>query len=305
MAGIEPLTSRDLRNTSGWNTGYRCNMSCAHCHVAAGPGRDEIMERETVQAVIKVLDSDSIDTLDITGGAPELHPDFRTLVVEAKAAGKKVVVRTNLTIIAERGMEYLPEFYAHQGVQLIASLPCYLEQNVNTVRGNGAFAKSIDTIRTLNRAGFGTEQQGALPLGLVYNPAGAFLPPQQSVLESDYKRELQARYGISFTRLYAFTNMPVGRFRESLIRRNEFEKYQALLASAFNPAAVDKIMCRTIINVGWEGTLYDCDFNQALGIPVTLEKHRTVRDFDRQALSQRTIAVGAHCYGCTAGQGST
>lgn len=263
------------------------------------------MGRDTAEAVLTALESKSIETLDITGGAPELNPHFRFLVYQAKKAGKKVIVRTNLTILAEPGMGDLPEFFLRQGVLLIASLPCYLEQNVSAVRGDGAFIKSIDALRSLNKVGIGLDKADSPGLALVYNPAGAFLPPQQKVLEADYKRELHARYGISFTRLYAITNMPIGRFRRSLLRRNEFEKYQALLASAFNPDAVDKVMCRTAVSVGWDGKLYDCDFNQALGIPVAPERHRTIREFDHRALSARTIAAGDHCYGCTAGQGST
>jgi radical SAM/Cys-rich protein len=263
------------------------------------------MDRETVDKVLQVLQENPIETLDITGGAPELNPHFRYLAAEAKKAGKKVIVRTNLTIFFEPGMESFPRFYADQGVELIASLPCYLEPNIKAVRGEGAFRKSIDALRTLNALGYGTGSTG-LALSLVYNPGGAFLPPVQTRLEADYKRELKARYDISFTRLYAFTNMPLGRFRNSLIRMNELEKYSAMLVSAFNAATIDNIMCRHLISVGWDGRLYDCDFNQVLGLPVTPEdNHRTIDTFDLKALAGRIINIDDHCYACTAGEGST
>lgn len=286
------------------NLGYRCNMGCGHCHVSAGQGRPESMSRTTVRNVLDVLRENPIDTLDVTGGAPELNPAFRDLVAGARSLGKRAIIRTNLTVFFEQGMKDLPDFYKEQNVELIASLPCYLEGNVNAVRGRGAFEKSIEALRKLNKLGFGREEQGFV-LNLVYNPGGPFLPPLQAALESDYKKELKARYGISFTRLYTFANMPAGRFRDSLIERRELEKYVSMLASAFNPAALDHIMCRSLLNVGWDGTLYDCDFNQALGVPVDPERTRTISYFDYSVLSRRNIAVDDHCYGCTAGQGST
>lgn len=283
------------------NLGFQCNMACRHCHVSAGPARPEVMDRGIIDDVLKVLQKNPIDMLDVTGGAPELNPAFRYLVAEARKAGKRVIVRTNLTIFFEPGMEDLPEFYEEQGVELIASLPCYLEENVNAVRGRDAFHKSIEALRRLNARGFGN----SLPLSLVYNPGGPFLPPVQEALEADYKKELKTRYGISFTRLYTFTNMPIGRFRDSLIQRNELEKYTAMLASVFNPLTLGNIMCRSLVNVGWDGRLYDCDFNQAIGVTVSAGDSRTIRDFDYDKLLRRTIAVDEHCYGCTAGQGST
>lgn len=301
--GQRPLSAREI-GVLQVNLGYRCNMGCGHCHLSAGQGRTESMSGATVRNVLTVLRENPIDTLDVTGGAPELNPAFRDLVAEARSLGKKVIIRTNLTVFFEQGMKDLPDFYKEKKVEVIASLPCYLEENVNAVRGRAAFAKSLDALRELNSLGFGREETG-LALNLVYNPAGPFLPPLQAALESDYKKELKARYGISFTRLYTFTNMPLGRFRDSLAARGELEKYLSLLASAFNPAALDRVMCRSLLNVGWDGRLYDCDFNQALGMTVNAGGIRAIRDFDHQVLSARTIAVDDHCYGCTAGQGST
>src|SRR5574337_689303 len=301
--GRDPLRAERI-SVLQVNLGYQCNMSCGHCHVSAGRGRKESMNRATAEAVLLVLRDSPIGTLDLTGGAPELNPQFRHLVREARKAGKTVIVRTNLTIFFEPGMEDLPSFYREQGVELAASLPCYLEQNVDAARGSGAYTRSIEALRRLNAEGFGMEDQASLQLSLVYNPGGAFLPPVQAGLEADYKRELKQRHGVSFTRLFAFTNMPIGRYREQLSRRGELENYRALLSSAFNPATLDRVMCRTMLSVGWNGTLYDCDFNQVIGSPVTAGS-ASIDEFDYDALSRRTIAVGDHCYGCTAGQGSS
>ncbi len=298
-----PLTARGIKVLQV-NMGYRCNMACRHCHVAAGPGRTEAMEQKTVDAVLSALLANPIDTLDITGGAPELSPHFRALVGEARKAGKRVICRTNLTIFSEPGMEDIPEFYKDRGVELIASLPCYLEENVAAVRGNDAFKKSIDALRRLNSLGFGDGPEGK-PLSLVYNPGGAFLPPSQCALEADYKRELKCRYGVSFTRLYAFTNMPIGRFRDSLVASGTFDQYRDMLSSAFNPQTLDNIMCRGLVSVGWDGRLFDCDFNQVLGLGVDPDIPQHIRDFDYDAFAHRRITVDDHCFGCTAGQGST
>jgi radical SAM/Cys-rich protein len=284
--------------------GYQCNMACNHCHVSAGPGRTEIMGKSTVDAVLQVLKNSSIETLDITGGAPELNPLFPALVSSARKMGKRVIARTNLTVFFEPGCEGFPEFYRDNEVELIASLPCYLEENVNGIRGNGAFQKSIDALRRLNSLGYG-EDSGRLSLSLVYNPAGPFLAPAQSGLEADYKRELKARYGIVFNRLFAFTNMPIGRFRDTLVKSGNLGTYMDMLVSAFNPATLEKVMCRSLVSVGWDGRLYDCDFNQVLGIPVTSGVPQDISMFDHTALSNRNISVDDHCYGCTAGQGST
>jgi len=298
-----PLLAREIRVLQV-NLGYQCNMACRHCHVSAGPGRAETMGGALVDDVLRVLRENPIETLDITGGAPELNPYFRRLVSEARKAGKRVIVRTNLTIFFEQGMGDLPEFYRDHDAELIASLPCYLEENIAAVRGSGAFKKSMEALRRLNSLGFGSGTAGR-PLSLVYNPGGAFLPPLQSALEADYRRELRDRYGISFTRLYVFTNMPIGRFREALVTSGAFAQYLDMLASAFNPGTLDNIMCRTIVSVGWDGRLYDCDFNQVLGLGVEPDKPQHIRDFAHDALARRCITVDDHCFGCTAGQGST
>jgi len=262
------------------------------------------MSREVVEAVMRVLADNPIDTLDITGGAPELNPHFRMLVSSAKREGKRVIVRTNLSILLEKGNEDLPEFYRDHGVDLVASLPCYLEENVDAVRGIGAFGKSISVLRMLNRAGFGYGSDGQ-SLTLAYNPRGAFLSPAQNDLEADYKRELKNRYNITFNRLFTFTNMPVGRFRDTLVRNGNLEIYQEMLASAFNPATLENIMCRSLVSVGWNGMLYDCDFNQMLGLGLDCNVPQDIRNFDHAVLSRRIISVDDHCFGCTAGQGSS
>ncbi len=298
-----PLTAQGVQVLQV-NLGYRCNMACTHCHVSAGPARSESMSRETVEEVLRVLLDNPIETLDITGGAPELNPHFRMLVARVKTAGKRVIVRSNLTVLLDKGHEYLPEFYRDHDVDLIASLPCYLEENVDAVRGSGAFDKSIKALHILNRMGFGNGTDGR-SITLVYNPRGAFLSPSQSALEADYKRELKDRYNVTFNRLFAFTNMPVGRFRDSLIRNGNLEIYQEMLASAFNPATLDTVMCCSLVSVGWDGRLYDCDFNQALGLGVDGSVPGHITNFDHELLSQRVISVDDHCFGCTAGQGSS
>ena len=285
------------------NMGYRCNLSCSHCHVEAGPGRSEVMDSGTVDAILRALAGSPISTVDITGGAPELNPHFRRLVGSARLSGKRVIVRTNLAVLHEPGMEDLPRFYREQGVELVASLPCYQRDNVDAARGSGTFEKCIASLRNLNDLGYGIP--GGRPLHLVYNPAGPFLPPSQGALEQDYRRELRDRYGVSFSTLYAITNMPIGRFQERLARSGELERYRDLLACSFNPTALDGVMCRTLLSVGWDGRLYDCDFNQVLGMTVNSGAPAHIGDFDYAALSGRTIRVGDHCYGCTAGSGSS
>ncbi len=299
----EPLTARGI-TVLQVNLGYRCNMACSHCHVSGGPVRSETMDSRTVDSVLRAFLESPIETLDITGGAPELNPHFRRLVFEARKEGRRVIARTNLTIFSEPGMHDLPEFYREQGVELIASLPCYLEENVIAVRGRGSFQKSIEALRRLNSLGFGNGSSGPA-LSLVYNPGGAVLPPAQGALEADYKRELMGRYGISFTRLFAFTNMPIGRYRDFLLHNGGVERYLDMLASAFNPDTLDTIMCRSLVNVSWNGSLHDCDFNQVLGFSTITGVPNHITSFDFQALASRKIAVDDHCYGCTAGQGST
>ncbi len=277
-------------------------MACKHCHVSAGTGRQEAMDGENIEAVLTVLRSTDINILDITGGAPEMNPHFFHLVREAKRIGKHVMVRTNLTIFFEDGMEYLPEFYRDNDVEIIASLPFYLESNVDRVRGKGSFQKCVEALRKLNSLGYGA-QGSEKKLRLVYNPSGAFMSPSQKMLEADYRRELQERFGITFDSLFTFLNMPIGRFRDYLVRSGNFEKYMEKLICAFNPETLEGLMCRHLINVGWDGTLYDCDFNQMLGLGV--HSSRSISDFDHQELVDRAINTGEHCYGCTAGRGST
>jgi radical SAM/Cys-rich protein len=286
------------------NLGYRCNLTCTHCHVAAGPARTEIMDRETVESVLRVLLENPLETLDLTGGAPELNPNFRWLVAAARRAGRHVIVRTNLSVFFEPGLEDTPRFLREHGVEVVASLPCYLEGGVDQMRGGGTFAKCIAGLRQLNDLGYGGASN-ELRLSLAYNPSGASLAPVQGVLEEVYRRELGTRHGISFTGLFTFTNMPIGRFRDSLVRTGGFDQYLEKLACAFNPQTLDGVMCRRLVSVGWNGSICDCDFNQALGLTVTPEESRHIASFDYEALARRDIAVDDHCYGCTAGQGST
>ena len=286
------------------NIGYKCNMACKHCHVEAGPYRTQEMGKETIDTVLSVLRDNDINTLDITGGAPELNPYFRYLVLEARNIGRHVIVRTNLTIFFENGMEDLPEFYGKNSVEVTASLPYYIESDVDRVRGSGTFQKSIKALERLNRLGY-ANGSSTKKLNLVYNPSGAFLPPSQKTLEEDYKRELQRRFGISFDKLYTFANMPIGRFRDYLMRTNNLEKYMEKLMNAFNPKTIDGLMCRYLVSVGWDGILYDCDFNQILGLNLNKDCPQHIKDFDYSRLSKRNIILGEHCYVCTAGQGST
>lgn len=298
-----PLRALDMKVLQV-NLGYRCNMACKHCHVSAGPARIETMDAETAEKVLRALVGNPFDTLDLTGGAPELNPSFPMLVTGARNAGRRVIARTNLTIFFEEGMGHLPRFYRDRDVELVASLPYYLEDGVDRVRGGGTFRKSIEALRTLNALGYGRESSGP-PLSLVYNPQGMFLAPAQCSLEAEYKRELKDRFNVSFTRLYTFTNMPIGRFRDFLIRTGNLEKYLNKLSAAFNPGTLDGIMCRHLVNVGWDGSLFDCDFNQVLGQKTASDVPRHIDRFDFTALSGRAVAVDDHCYGCTAGQGSS
>ena len=301
--GSGPLTAGDI-GILQVNLGYRCNMACRHCHVEARPDRDQMMGKETVGAVLAAVKSGGIGALDITGGAPEMNPHFRSLVEEANKTGCRVIIRTNLTIFFEDGMEYLPEFMGDHSVEVVASLPYYTESDVDRVRGQGTFEKCIRALQRLNSLGYG-RTAGDKKLNLVYNPTGAFLSPAQEALEDDFKRELDRRFGISFDTLYTFTNMPIGRFRDYLIRTGGVEKYMEKLASAFNPETISGLMCRSLINVGWDGRLYDCDFNQMLGHAVHNDCPHNIKEFDLSRLRGRTITVGDHCYACTAGRGST
>ena len=285
------------------NLGYRCNMTCKHCHLEAGPSRTELMDSTTIDKSLMVLRDYTIGTLDLTGGAPELNPHLRPIITEADRMGRRIIVRSNLTIFYEHGMENLPDFYSENRVEIIASLPHYAETGADKVRGNGTFSKSIAALKRLNSLGYGTVPEKKLHL--VYNPRGAFLPPSQPELETHYKKELQTSFGIVFNCLYTFANMPIGRFREFLIRSNNIKPYMEKVKSAFNPDTLCNLMCRRLVNVGWDGALYDCDFNQALGLRVDEDCPRHIRDYDHAVLSGRKIMMGNHCFVCSAGQGST
>ncbi|HUI68122.1 MAG TPA: arsenosugar biosynthesis radical SAM (seleno)protein ArsS [Nitrospirota bacterium] len=299
----EPLKALEI-TTLQVNVGYQCNLACKHCHVASGPARTEIMDKDMVDAVLRALSGSPVNIVDITGGAPELNPSFRYLVKEARNLGRHVIVRTNLAIFYEKGMADLPEFYQDHDVELVASLPYYLEDNVDRVRGSGTFKKCIAALQKLNSLGYGNGT-GGKNLSLVYNPQGAFLPPAQKTLEEEYKKELKSRFNIFFNHLYAFTNMPLGRFEDFLTRTGSLEKYMDKLTCAFNPQTLDSIMCRHLISVRWDGALFDCDFNQVLGLPLDAGAPAHIRDFDHDRLATRLIDVGDHCFGCTAGQGSS
>ena len=286
------------------NVGKTCNQTCRHCHVDAGPDRRENMSRETAEAVLRVLEQSDIGTLDITGGAPEMNPQFRYLVEQASGLGRRVIDRCNLTILVVNGFTYLPEFLAEHQVEIIASLPCYLEENCDSQRGDGVFRQSIEGLHRLNELGYGKPESG-LTLTLVYNPIGPSLPPDQTSLEEDYRRELRTRYEVEFTNLITITNLPVSRFLSDLLETGQYETYMEKLVGAFNPAAVEGVMCRTMLSVDWLGNLYDCDFNQMLELPLRTESGRTIFDLDLAELSNREIQTGRHCFGCTAGCGSS
>jgi len=285
------------------NVGKFCNQTCEHCHVGAGPHRKEIMTGETAGRVIEWLAASRVPAVDITGGAPELNPSFRRIVESSRALGRRVMVRNNLTVIFEPGMGWLPEFFRDQGVELICSLPCYLEENVDTQRGEGVYEKSIRALKMLNGAGFGPP--GELVLNLVYNPVGAHLPPPQKALEEDYRRELGERHGIRFNELFTITNMPISRYASYLKVIGKMDSYMNLLRSSYNPETLPGLMCRNLISVGWDGTIYDCDFNQMLDMAVGNGRPLKLWEAAPEDLIDRDIATGDHCYGCTAGTGSS
>lgn len=287
------------------NLGYRCNLSCTHCHVNAGPKRTEEMSEEMIQQIIRLLETSRFHTLDLTGGAPEMHPSFRELVVAAREMGVTVIDRCNLTILDEPGFEWLAEFLAEQRVQVVASLPCYSDKNVDAQRGKGVFERSIDALQVLNALGYGVEQS-SLTLDLVYNPGGAFLPPPQQSLEQDYKRRLWEDHGIKFDRLLTITNMPISRFGSVLMAKGQFENYMQLLHDNYKQENLSAVMCRTTISVDWRGYLYDCDFNQMLNLPMVDQNQPLhISDLLTTAVEGFPITVAEHCYGCTAGQGSS
>lgn len=298
-----PLFS-DRVDTIQVNMGRLCNQSCKHCHVDAGPHREEVMSRDVAESVVKALENEDIANIDITGGAPEMNPQFKYLVEKFRSLGRHIMVRSNLTVHLEEGKEHLSEFLKNHGVEIIASLPCYLQQNIDAQRGAGVAAKSVKVLRRLNELGYGKPDTG-LVLNLVYNPPGLSLPPHQEKLEADYRRELADRYGVVFSNLYTITNVPIGRFKSTLSANGTLSEYMEKLDEAFNSCVVDSLMCRNLVSVGWDGTLYDCDFNQMLSLPVIGETARTMKEFDLLSLEKRRIATGDHCYACTAGAGSS
>jgi radical SAM/Cys-rich protein len=297
---------RDRVTTLQLNVGKLCNMACHHCHVDAGPKRKEIMSGRVAERVLEILATNpAVRTLDLTGGAPELNPEFRRMVTEARRLGRRVVDRCNLTVLHEPGQEGLVEFLAANRVHVVASLPCYGEENVDRQRGGGAFAKSIRALQELNELGYG-RMGSELELDLAYNPVGAFLPPAEAELETRYRDELWRNFGIRFNRLLTITNMPISRFAAALRRNGQLEAYMGLLVNHFNPATLPALMCRTLLSVAWDGAVYDCDFNQMLGIPIGALRPRTIWDLTQlDSLTGKLIATGAHCFGCTAGAGSS
>jgi radical SAM/Cys-rich protein len=301
-----PPLRRAQLTTLQVNLGYRCNQACLHCHVNAGPTRTEMMDQPVVDLVLTVLERRGIGILDVTGGAPELHPQFRRLVRDARKHGAAVIDRCNLTVLQEPGQEGLAAFLAQQQVRVIASLPCYTEQNVDSQRGAGVFVRSIAALQELNALGYG-QADSDLTLDLVYNPLGPVLPGAQDQLETDYKRELGEKFGIVFNHLLTLANMPIQRFGSTLISKGQFADYMRLLRDNHRPENLDRVMCRDLVSVDWRGYLYDCDFNQMLGLPLQLDGQPRphLRDLLQQDLAGRPIRVANHCYGCTAGQGSS
>ncbi|MDF9407647.1 MAG: Antilisterial bacteriocin subtilosin biosynthesis protein AlbA [Pelotomaculum sp. PtaB.Bin013] len=302
-AGLFPLRSNGI-SVMQVNMGKVCNLSCKHCHVEAGPERTESMSRKTVSSCLSVLAGTGIPTLDITGGAPELNPNLGWLIEEAVKLGRKVMVRTNLTVLELEEYAQLAELYARNKVEVVASLPYYLGKNTDRQRGDGVFEASIRVLRRMNELGYGREQSG-LRINLVYNPGGAFLPPAQHSIETEFRREMTRRYGIVFNKLFTLTNVPIGRFLNFLMQSGNLEDYLVRLAGAFNPAAAELVMCRSQISVGWDGRLYDCDFNQALGLTCTPDVPGYIHNFDLTCLRNRPIMLDNHCYACTAGLGSS
>ena len=301
-----PSIRRKRVDTLQVNLGYKCNQSCLHCHVNAGPTRTEMMSREMVFEVIAYLKAAGIGTLDLTGGAPELNPHFRLLVKAARDIGVKVMDRCNLTILHEPGQEDLADFLRDNEVAIVASLPCYLEDNVDKQRGKGVFDSSIRALKLLNEKGFGIPGS-PLTLSLVYNPQGPSLPPAQGPLEADYRKHLGGQFGIQFTELFVLTNMPIQRFGSTLISKGQFTHYMDVLKNAYQAANLDSVMCRSLLSVDYQGYVYDCDFNQMLGLPLAWKnKSRAhLRDLIGADLGNNPIVVKDHCYGCTAGQGSS
>ena len=300
-----PAIDRGRLDTLQVNLGYKCNQTCVHCHVNAGPHRTEMMDAATLALIPEVLAARSLGTLDLTGGAPELHEGFCDLVRAARAQGVRVIDRCNLTILFEPGQEGLAQFLAEQRVEIVASMPCYSAANVDKQRGDGVFDLSIAALQQLNALGYGQPGSG-LVLNLVYNPQGASLPPEQQALQAEYKRELLAHFGIVFNALFALTNMPIQRFGSTLVSKGSFDAYMDLLKNSYQPQNLPGVMCRSTVSVDWQGWLSDCDFNQQLGLPLgTSGLQRHLRDLLKTSLDDQAIRVAGHCYGCTAGQGSS
>lgn len=303
--GDFPALKRQQLNTLQVNLGYKCNQSCTHCHVNAGPTRTEMMQDDSIELVIKYLQQHPVSLLDLTGGAPELHPRFRELVKVAHELNITVRDRCNLTILFEPGQETLAEFLAQHKVEVVASLPCYTEQNVNKQRGKGVFSLSIDALQKLNSLGYG--KQNDLNLHLVFNPSGPVLPPAQCQLEQDYKERLKSDYGIVFNNLFVITNMPIQRFGSSLLSTGHFDSYMTTLRESYQATNLDTVMCKDTVSIDWQGYMYDCDFNQMLNEPLTDQQQHPLhlRDLFNTDISVLGIKTGNHCYGCTAGQGSS
>lgn len=298
-----PLKTKNLEILQ-INVGYMCNMECTHCHVDSSPRRKEITPKHILQKCLDVIDATpSIKTVDLTGGAPEMNPDFKWLIEELAKRNVETIVRSNLTILVEGKFKTYPEFMAKHKVTIVSSLPCYTEENTDAQRGDGTFNRSIQALKILNELGYGRQKD--LPLHLVYNPGGASIAPSQAKLEADYKRELGDRFNIEFHNLYTITNLPVSRFLEYLEANGKTASYIELLANSFNPYAATEVMCTNTLSVDWNGNLFDCDFNQILKLPVAVKNSRNIMDFDADELSKRSIVFNQHCFGCTAGEGSS
>lgn len=285
------------------NLGRRCNLACTHCHLSCSPDRSEMMSRDVMDQALQAVAQSGCSKVDITGGAPEMHPRLRSLIRELKSMGKTVQLRTNLTALLGPSANGLIDFLRENEVQLVASLPCYTAENVDSQRGDGVYEKCVATIKCLNEAGYATDAR--LPLDLVYNPSAAVLPGAQDALETDYKRELAERHGIKFSNLLVITNMPIGRFQQTLDAEGTAEEYMRTLSDAFNPEAVKAVMCRHQVSIDWDGTLYDCDFNLALGLAVNHDTPSKITEFSPESIGRRRIVTGEHCFGCTAGAGSS
>lgn len=303
-SGLDPFKAQGI-DILQVNLGYKCDLTCEHCHVDAGPDRKEVMEPETVQQCIDALDRSNVKTVDLTGGAPEMNPGFVDLVKAASARGMETIVRSNLTIlVANKKYREYPKFFRDHGVTVTASLPCYTQGNTDKQRGEGVFDRSIEALQELNKLGYGKAGSG-LELHLVYNPGGPALPPDQKSLEADYKKHLAEEHGIVFNELYTITNLPIARFLEFLIASGRYEEYMSTLVNNYNPAAAEGVMCRNTLSVDHRGYLFDCDFNQMLEIPVHSEAPSHISEYRDKDLGERKIMTGSHCYGCTAGAGSS